>query len=313
MGPDMVEMGNFLLTWHGLFTFIAVATAVLLVAYWGKKEGIKPDSVYSVAVWCVISGVIGARLLHVIDFWGRIYQYDPVRVLYFWEGGVTIYGGILGGFLGGAFFMFIRNRAGFINFWNSYLKWLRISGTPSGKLTKLDLPSIGRLADITTPALLIAMAIGRIGDIINGEHFARITSLPWGVVYTHPATQSLYRSAISSGSISPRALGTPSHPAVAYELIMDLLILGVVWLIFRNRLRPHGMVFAIYLAMYSLGRFFLSFIREDKTWVVGLNEAQIVALIVLAITVTVLISKAQMVRPIKRPQTPKHEVISEED
>ena len=94
---------------------------------------------------------------------------------------------------------------------------------------------------------------------------------------------------------------------------MDLLILGVVWLIFRNRLRPHGMVFAIYLAMYSLGRFFLSFIREDKTWVVGLNEAQIIALIVLAITVTVLISKAQMVRPIKRPQTLKHEAISEED
>ena len=298
--PDMAEIGSFVLTWHGFFTFVAVAVAVLLVAYWGKKEGIKADSVYSVSVWAIVSGIIGARLLHVIDFWGRIYKNDPVSVLYFWQGGVTIYGAILGGFLGAALYMIIRNRDGFIGFWNSYLGWL-------GRLTKLDLPSVGRLADISTPALLIAMAIGRIGDIINGEHFSKATSLPWGFVYTHPKTVALYAQS------APIPASIPSHPEVAYELIMDLFILGALWLVFRNRLRPHGMLFATYLAAYSLGRFFLSFLREDKTWVVGLNEAQIVALIVLAITVTVLISKAQIVQPIQRPRTSAPKTASSED
>ena len=84
-------------------------------------------------------------------------------------------------------------------------------------------------------------------------------------------------------------------------MIWDGVILLVLWFGFRNRLRPHGMLFAVFLAMYSLGRFFISFVREDKIWIVGLDESQIISLIVLAITVTLLISKAQIVRRIQRP------------
>lgn len=287
MDPDMIDVGNFVLTWHGFFTFIGVAVAVGLVAYWAKKEGIVPDTVYSVAVWTILGGVIGARIIHVIDFWGRIYQHDPISVFYVWEGGIAIFGAVLGGFLGGALYITVRNKNGLINFWNDYLPWL-------GRLNKVNLPSVGRLADITAPALVLTMAIGRIGDIINGEHFARITSLPWGFVYTHIETQALYESA------GRRSL-TPSHPAVVYEMIWDVVIVGVLWFGLRNRLRPHGMLFAAFLAMYSLGRFFISFVRQDKVWIVGLDEAQIISLIVLSITLTLLISKAQIVRRIHRP------------
>ncbi len=287
MDPDLIEMGNFVLTWHGFFTFIGVLVAVILVAYWAKKEGIVPDTVYSVAVWAILGGVIGARIIHVIDFWGRIYKHDPISVLYVYEGGIAVFGAVLGGFLGGALYIIIRNRDGFINFWNSYFPWL-------GRLNRVNLPSVGRLADITAPALILAMAIGRIGDIINGEHISRVTSLAWGFVYTHPKTQALYES------VGRRSL-TPSHPAVVYEMIWDGVILLVLWFGFRNRLRPHGMLFAVFLAMYSLGRFFISFVREDKIWIVGLDQSQIISLIVLAITVTLLISKAQFVRRIHRP------------
>ena len=289
MDPDLIEMGNFVLTWHGFFTFIGVLVAVLLVAYWAKKEGIVPDTVYSVAVWVILGGVIGARIIHVIDFWGRIYKHDPISVFYVYEGGIAVFGAVLGGFLGGALYIIIRNRDGFINFWNSYFPWL-------GRLDKINLPSVGRLADITAPALILAMAIGRIGDIINGEHISRVTNLAWGFVYTHPKTQALYAS-IAQG----RSSLTPSHPAVVYEMIWDGVILGALWFVFRNRLRPHGMLFAVFLAMYSLGRFFISFVREDKIWIVGLDQSQIISLIVLAITVTLLISKAQIVRRIQRP------------
>ena len=302
MNPNLIEVGNFVLTWHGFFTFVGVALAVTLVAYWAKKEGIVPDTVFSVAVWAILGGIIGARIVHVIDFWTRAYQHDPLSVFYVWEGGIAIFGAVLGGFGGGAIYVAVRNRDGLLNFWNKYLPWL-------GRLEKMTMPSVGRLADITAPALILAMAVGRIGDIINGEHIARVTNLWWGFVYSHPKTQLLYNN-IAEG----RSSLTPSHPAVVYEMIWDGVVLGLLWFVFRNRLRPHGMLFAAFLALYSLGRFFISFIRQDRVWVAGLDESQIIALTVLAITVTVLISKAQVVRPIQRPggrtveQRPQDEV-----
>ena len=126
------------------------------------------------------------------------------------------------------------------------------------------------------------MAIGRIGDIINGEHFAKATSLAWGVIYTHPGSQALQRPA--------------THPAVAYELLFDLALVAVLWPL-RNRLRPGGMLFTLYVAMYAMGRFFLSFLREEfNEYFLGLDQAQIIALGVMLITIPLLAYKAKLVQ-----------------
>ena len=83
---------------------------------------------------------------------------------------------------------------------------------------------------------------------------------------------------------------------MAYELLFDLILLAALWPL-RNRLRPRGMFFALYAATYSIGRFFISFLREEyNTYFGGLNEAQIVALIVIIITVPLLVWKAQIVK-----------------
>ena len=284
MDPYLIQYGNFVLTWHGFFTFVGVLFAIFLVAHWAKKDQILPDTVFSVALWAILGGIIGARLLHVIDFWGRIYKNDPVSALYVWQGGIGIYGAVLGGFVGGAIFVTIRNKDGLISFWNRWFKWL-------GKIEKIDLPSVGRLADLAAPAVLISMAIGRIGDIINGEHIARVTSLPWAFVYDHPDTQRLY-AFIGDGQSSL----SPAHPAVVYEMMWDFVIAGLLWFVFRGRLRPHGMMFVAFLGLYSLGRFFISFVRLDKIWIVGLDASQIVALTTLFITMTILISKGQWIK-----------------
>ncbi len=273
--PNILDFGPFLLSWHGFFTFVAVATAVILTVRWGRKEGLDGDAILSVSVWCIIGGIIGARLLHVIDFW-EIYSANPIRIIWIWQGGIAIYGAIIGGFIAGSAYILIRNSNWFLSFWG---KFFRFAGEPE----KAPLPSIGRLADVAAPALLIAMAIGRLGDIINGEHWAKFTDLPWGVVYSHIDSPGAYRAA--------------SHPAVAYELIIDLVILAVIWPL-RNRLRPHGMLFVLYGALYSICRFFISFLRvEANTYFGGaLNEAQIVALIVIFIAVPLLVFKAHFVR-----------------
>ena len=277
INPNLIDAGPITLSWHGLLTFVAVAVAVWLVARWGAKDGMIVDSIYSVAVWAIIGGVIGARLLHVIDFWDEVYRDDFFSVFSVWSGGIAIYGAIIGGFIGGAAYIMIRNSEWFLAMWRTVFPFM-------GEAHKANLPGIGRLADITAPALLLAQAIGRLGDIINGEHFSKVTDLPWGVIYTNANSPGIFRP--------------PTHPTVGYELIFDLVLLAAIWPL-RDRLRPHGMFFALYLATYSIGRFFLSFLREEFNEYFGgnLNEAQVVAIIVVIFTVPLLVWKAQIVRP----------------
>ena len=281
MNPNILDFGPFLLSWHGFLTVVAVAASVYLVHRWGTRDGMDSDAVLSVAVWCIFGGIVGARLLHVIDFWNDIYQHNPVSLLYVWQGGIAIYGAILGGFVGGSLYILIRNSGWFLGLWDRYFRFM-------GEPREAPLPQVGHLADIAAPALLLSMAIGRIGDIINGEHFSSFTSLPWGVIYTHPASPGVNRAA--------------SHPAVAYELLFDLGLFLIIWAL-RDRLRPRGMLFVLYGGLYSIGRFFLSFLREEwNEYLFGLNEAQIVALLVLIVAIPLLVYKAQLVRPTSQQQ-----------
>ncbi|MFH1002732.1 MAG: prolipoprotein diacylglyceryl transferase family protein, partial [Chloroflexota bacterium] len=106
---------------------------------------------------------------------------------------------------------------------------------------------------------------------------SRATGLPWGVVYTNPG--------------SPAYGMPPQHPAVAYELLMDLAILGVLWRL-RHRLRPDGTLFLAYLVLYTTGRFFLSFLRLDSNTVfLSLNQPQLISLVVLAVAVPLMIQR----------------------
>jgi phosphatidylglycerol:prolipoprotein diacylglycerol transferase len=289
--PDIINLGGRVLTWHGFLTFVAVAVAVFLVARWSKKEGISVDAVYSVAVWAIIGGILGSRLFHVIDRWNDIYKHSPEDIVKVWQGGITIQGAILGGFALGAGYMLIRNHPRFLSLWDKRFRWL------AGQPNRANLPSVGRLADIATPGLLIAMIIGRLGDIINGEHFSQATTLPWGFVYTHAKTATLYQ-------LSGLNSFTPTHPAVVYEILLNLAVLGVVWAL-RNRLRPHGMLFVLYGTLYSTGRFFISFLRLDKDWVWDLNMAQLVAIALVVIATPILVYKAQIIKPARpRPSHP---------
>lgn len=284
-GPNIIEFGPFILAWHGFFTFVAVATSVYLAVRWGTREGLSADAIYSIAVWAIIGGIIGARVVHVIDTWTLYYQDNPLQAIYVWQGGIAIYGAILGGFAGGALYIIIRNSNRFLAFWGWLYRYLPFLGEPN----RAPLPQVGHMADITAPALLISMAIGRIGDIINGEHFANATSLPWGFIYTNAASPGYERPA--------------SHPAVAYELIFDLVLLAAIWPL-RHRLRPRGMFFVLYGGLYSMGRFFLSFLRvEQVPYFEVLNQAQIIALIVIAVAIPLVVFKAQIVRPAPSAET----------
>ena len=293
--PNLFESGGFVLSWHGFLTFVAVVVAVLLVARWAKREGMDTDVIYATAVWAVIFGIVGARLFHVIDRWD-VYSQNWRLILEVWKGGIALYGAILTGFVGAYGYIWIRKYLGRIYSretqpWFKRLVGEKISqGYLNGQMyAKFKNFSAGALADITAPALLIAQTVGRVGDIINGEHLSVRTDLPWGFVYGHPLSPSFERWGLNA-----------SHPVIAYEMIWNVVVLAVLWKL-RGRLAPPGMLFALYLMLYSIGRFFIQFLRLDKEWFAGFQEAHIIALIVLAITVPLLAYKARWVR--RAPKT----------
>ncbi|MCL5074656.1 MAG: prolipoprotein diacylglyceryl transferase [Chloroflexi bacterium] len=134
---------------------------------------------------------------------------------------------------------------------------------------------LARLADVAAIALLSGQIVGRLGCIVNGDAYGGPTDLPWGFVYTHPA------------ALIPRSLwGVPTHPYPVYEMIWNSAALALLWQL-RTRLRTDGLLFCGYLFLYSLGRFFLTFVRQEEVWFWGLQEAQVLALVGLSISVLV--------------------------
>jgi prolipoprotein diacylglyceryl transferase len=123
-----------------------------------------------------------------------------------------------------------------------------------------------RLLDIAAPAVILGQAIGRIGSFINGDQEGLPTNLPWATAYVH------------SGNLAPDS--QPRHPAQLYEMLYDLVLFGLL-LLLRRRLRQEGLLFTMYLVLYAVGRLWTSLFREDAPFLLGLQEAQVISIVVL--------------------------------
>lgn len=135
--------------------------------------------------------------------------------------------------------------------------------------------SFWRLADTAAIGVPLGQAIGRVGCLINGCNYGLPTTLPWGVIWTSPE------------AMVP-ATGVAYHPTQAYDLLWALAVFGLLWGL-RTRFRADGQAFLAYIALYSAGRFWISFLREDNLIVSGLRQAQLIALISLALAVPLMI------------------------
>lgn len=290
IGPNMFSSGVFVLSWHGFFSFIAVATAVYLVGRWATLQNILSDDIYSIAVWAIVGGVIGARLVHIIDQWDGYYQHNPGAIIEIWRGGIGVWGGILGGYLGGVTGASLMNRYRFGRRARLSRKIRQVKddeqrqGLEEEISRNQHLP-IGIIADLTAPALLFAQTIGRIGDIVNGEHCAKATDLFLGFIWTHTN---------SAANGCANGVGISVQPVIAYEMLWNMFALFIIWNL-RGRIKPDGMLFVLYLALYSVGRFAVSFAREDKIWGLGMQEAHYIAILIICLTIPLLIFKARWI------------------
>lgn len=255
------------MAWHGIFTavgiFFGVALPVRLL-----RGRVAEDALYAVATPAVIGGIIGARLFHVIDCWSLCgYDTNPLLIFQIWTGGIAIMGAVVAGALTG------------------YVVAIR----------RGDIP-IGGTADVAAAGIGIGMALGRVGDVINGEHHA-IPCGPPGICVTYDNPDSLGQGP-AFGPGDPRYSADPVHLAVGYELLWDLVGVALV-LVLRRRFAgraPAGQVFWIWMVFQSFGRFAISFLRVDKVDLFGLYQAQLVALALIALAIPMLFALHRLER-----------------
>ena len=308
LDPNLFTIGSFTLTWHGVFSVLGIlATIRLAQVLAGRYDAIAAERIYDAAFWAVVIGLLGARIHYVAENWRYFAANGWIRVLYVNEGGISQWGGIFGamvGLLGWSRRPPSRVRVPDLQERPESLhlvRWLVAEGEAVSRdepvaeiaagATKLEVksPRAGRLVetvpagndlepdqtlarietrisfwkllDAAGPGALLGLAIGRIGDVINGEHHGTETILPWGVRYVNPHT-----------------LGQPDrvvHPEVVYEMILCLGLLAVLMPLYgRMRRRfPDGVAGLLFLALYAVGRFWLSYFRADQIeW--GLRQAQ---------------------------------------
>lgn len=233
-----IELGPLTIHMYGLTLLAAIGFAIWITGTRWVNRGGDWDLIFRCAVWGVGAGIVGARLYHVATSWSEVPEqwWGPFAI---WKGGLGVWGGIAAGVIVGAV---IAKRAG------------------------ADVPL---LADCLAPGLLVAQAVGRIGNWWNQELYGKVTDLPWGLEID-PAHRPLVT--LSEATY---------HPAFLYEALWNLLAAALLVYLIERRFhpRPPGL-FALYVALYSFGRFWIELIRIDpandilglrvNTWVSGL-------------------------------------------
>lgn len=252
--PVAFQIGPFSLRYYGLFLALSVVWLIGWMWWQVRKKGAKLslDTVLTLALVGIPSGVIFARLIHVVDnivvakthpelvLSGAVIDYSQDWASVIGGSGLTAWGAVLGASLG---------------IW-TYCKFSKIK--------------IGYVFDLLAPGVIMAQAIGRFGCLFNGCCYGVETSVPWGLVYTHPDT------------LAP--LGITTHATVAYEIFFNLAVFGILMKL-RGKLQPTGSLFVLYLAFYAAWRVGIDFLRSGTPFFLGLHQAQFIGMVILLIAV----------------------------
>lgn len=262
-----IHIGTLLyLRYYGLILVGGAFLGGYLASVEARRRGHNPDLVWDGIIWCLVAGIVGARLWHILTpppsmvergITTAYYLTHPLDAIAVWNGGLGIPGAVAGGLLG--LWFFVRQQKLYFPDW----------------------------ADISAPALALAQAVGRWGNYINQELYGRPTALPWGL--------NIDAQLRVPGFTDP---ALRFHPIFLYESIGNFLIcLALLYL--ARRLAgwlKSGDLFLIYLLMYPILRFLLEFIRLDSSQVFGLNANQTLMAVVAIASGAVLYNRHRRLR-----------------
>ena len=255
--PDInfIQLGPFRIYFYALFILAAIAAATAIAGARLRRRGWPPGAALDIAIWAVPIGIVGGRAYHVLTHPGD-YVFegaDLLKTLYVWEGGLAIFGSIMFGAVGA---------------------WIgaRRAGV-----------SFTAFADAVAPGMLLAQAIGRLGNYFNQELFGGPTTLPWGLEID--PDQPAFPPGLPADTLF--------HPLFLYEILWNLLGFGLLLLLERRLRAPRGWAVGAYLVWYGVGRAWLEALRLDPTELILLGlKANIVTALAAAILGAIIIAIA---------------------
>jgi phosphatidylglycerol:prolipoprotein diacylglycerol transferase len=233
-----LDIGPLSIAWHGLMTAVGIVVGSLLALRYARESGLRRDRLLDLLLVLVVAGFAGARLLFLIE--------DDAGALlrpgdWLATEGYSIYGALILGPAAAA--LYLRLRGGDLH----YLDALA-AGFPLG------------------------LAVGRIGDILIGEHHGPPSELPWAIAYSDP------------DALVPDT-GVAYQPGALYESLLGLLLFALLWPL-RKRFRTPGLLLATTVGLYAAGRFLIFFARSDSPHLaLGLSSGQWISLGLIALTI----------------------------
>ncbi|WOF21501.1 prolipoprotein diacylglyceryl transferase [Microbacterium betulae] len=268
-----IDLGPLRIHFYALCIILGIVVATLITNRRLTRRGAEPWVVVDIALLAVPLAIVGARVYHVVTHWGFYFgagsnpwnPFEPGSVWAIWEGGIAIFGALLGGAVGA---------------------WLGCRWTGI---------RFGSFADALAPGILLAQAIGRFGNWFNQELYGWPTDLPWGLEIDPD------NAAFPPGLPDD----TLFHPTFLYEVVWNVLGVVVLLALGRKRVFQWGRLFAVYLIWYGAGRVVWETIRIDPSEIIlGLRTNVWGAIAAIAVGIAVLVVQTRHTGDVPSPYVP---------
>lgn len=253
--------------WYGVIIAFGFTLAVLFGGRMAYKWKMDLNKMIDVLIYGTFAAIIGARLYYCIFNWS-VYADDPIRILYIWEGGLAIYGGIIGGVLAA----FIVCKVEKLNFYN--------------------------LIDLIGMSLLIGQGIGRWGNYANQEAFGCNTDGATGMM-SEKVTQYILRHQAELPGVDPYA---PVHPTFFYESVWCIVGFLLLFLMCKKFRKFSGQIFLSYGIWYGIGRMIIEGLRTDSLYIdnTNLRVSQLLSAVIVIVCAAIMI--VMIIKHIKHPK-----------
>ena len=224
MFPDLIRIGSFHIATYGVMAALGMILGLAVVFRLARLQGLDPDKMWNLGVLVIFAGIVGSKILYVINEWGYSYHsISDIFSLSTMQAGGVFSGGLVLAIIAAVWYL-RRNRIPFL-----------------------------RATDVFAPGLALGHALGRVGCFAAGCCYGRPTSEPWGVIFTNPKAQE----------ITGTPLDVRLHPTQLYEMVAELMNFGILYYL-ATRKKFEGEIIGLYLFLYGIERFVIEFFRGDS-------------------------------------------------
>jgi phosphatidylglycerol:prolipoprotein diacylglycerol transferase len=257
MHPILIKISKLSIHSYGFMLALSFLLGIYLASYRAKKRGVDVQQILDLSIYIIIAAVVGSRLAYIVFHLEDYHSLLDVFAL--WQGGATLYGGLLLAILASYIFT-VKRRADFL-----------------------------LLADTMSPSIALGVALTRIGCFLSGCCFGKATTLPWGVVFPPSSPAGLYARSLSPGTIA-------LHPTQLYASLGNFAIFLLLMKLDRA-LAKKGSMFGALLLLYGIERFTVDVFRyyESNMIAFGLSLNQLLSILLMLIGIWLLLRKAPAV------------------